>query len=62
MSSGVSMSASFFKRAKKERSGYLFILPHFIFFAVFFLIPVVWGIYYSFTYPFSPQKSKSNRV
>jgi len=48
MSSEVSVSPGPLKRAKKERSGYLFILPHFIFFAVFFLIPVVWGIYYSF--------------
>lgn len=48
MSSGTSFSSSLLKRAKKERSGYLFILPHFLFFAVFFLIPVIWGIYYSF--------------
>ena len=48
MSSGVSVSSGLLIRASKERSGYLFILPHFIFFAVFFLIPVIWGIYYSF--------------
>jgi multiple sugar transport system permease protein len=48
MSSEVTVSASLLKQAKKERSAYLFILPHFIFFTVFFLIPVVWGIYYSF--------------
>jgi len=35
------------KKIWKERWGYLFILPHFIPFLIFFLIPVIWGIYLS---------------
>ncbi len=31
----------------KGRSGYLFILPHFALFAIFFLVPVGWGMYLS---------------
>jgi len=35
------------KKIWKERWGYLFVLPHFIPFLIFFLIPVIWGIYLS---------------
>lgn len=36
------------KRIWKNRAGYLFVLPHFTLFAIFFLIPVAWGMYLSF--------------
>jgi multiple sugar transport system permease protein len=39
--------ARLWKQVRKEKSGYLFILPHFVFFTVFFLAPVIWGLYYS---------------
>ena len=31
----------------KERSGYLFLAPHFILFCIFFVVPVCWGMYLS---------------
>lgn len=40
-------SEGFFKRLHKERSGLLFILPHFALFLTFFLIPVFSGMYLS---------------
>jgi multiple sugar transport system permease protein len=39
--------ARLWKQVRKEKAGYLFILPHFVFFTVFFLAPVIWGLYYS---------------
>ena len=39
---------SFLRRVADGRAGYLFLLPHFLFFAVFFLIPFFQGVYYSF--------------
>ncbi|MEJ5228641.1 MAG: sugar ABC transporter permease [Pseudothermotoga sp.] len=38
---------SLFKRIYKDRYGYFFLLPHFIFFLIFFLIPVGSGVYLS---------------
>jgi len=35
------------ERMAKEKAAYLFVIPHFLVFAVFFLAPVIWGIYYS---------------
>ncbi|HNS68144.1 MAG TPA: sugar ABC transporter permease [Mesotoga infera] len=35
------------KEVWKNRSGYFFVLPHFVLFAVFFLVPVGWGMYLS---------------
>ncbi|MCK9525901.1 MAG: sugar ABC transporter permease [Limnochordia bacterium] len=37
-----------FKRIWKARSGYLFILPKYVFFTMFVLIPIVWSIFVSF--------------
>ena len=37
-----------FKRIWKARSGYLFILPKFILFTVFVLVPIVWSLFVSF--------------
>jgi multiple sugar transport system permease protein len=36
------------RRMYKGRAGYFFLAPHFIFFAVFFLIPFFQGLYFSF--------------
>lgn len=36
------------KEIWKNRSGYFFIIPHFSFFFVFFLLPVIYGIYLGF--------------
>lgn len=35
------------KKVWKNRWGYIFVLPHFIPFLIFFLIPVVWGMHLS---------------
>ena len=40
--------ASLWVRIKKDRWAYIFLLPSFIFFATFFLFPVVWSIILSF--------------
>lgn len=37
-------------RLYKDRWAYLFLLPSFIFFSIFFLFPVVWGVIMSFRY------------
>ncbi len=39
---------SLIQRIIRGRAGYLFLLPHFAFFAVFFLVPFFQGLYYSF--------------
>ena len=36
------------ERIFRNRAAYLFLLPHFLFFSVFFLIPFFQGLYYSF--------------
>jgi len=36
------------KRIWKARSGYLFILPKFVFFTVFVLVPIIWSFFVSF--------------
>jgi len=38
------------KKAKKSKNCYLFLLPYFILFAMFYIFPVVASIYFSFTY------------
>ncbi|MGJ8455258.1 carbohydrate ABC transporter permease [Pseudothermotoga sp. U03pept] len=38
---------SLFKRIYKNRYGYFFLLPHFVFFFIFFLVPVGSGVYLS---------------
>ncbi len=38
------------KKAKKSKNCYLFLLPYAVLFAMFFIYPVVASIYYSFTY------------
>lgn len=38
------------KKAKRSKSCYLFLLPYAVLFAMFFIYPVVASIYYSFTY------------
>lgn len=38
---------SIWKKMWRNRSGYLFLLPHFILFMIFFVVPVGWGIYLS---------------
>jgi len=38
---------SLFKRIYNDRYGYFFLLPHFIFFLIFFLVPVGSGVYLS---------------
>jgi len=40
--------ASIWTRIKKDRWAYIFLLPSFVFFAAFFLFPVVWSIILSF--------------
>lgn len=40
-------STSIWQRIWKQRSGYLFLLPHFLLFLIFFVIPVGWGMYLS---------------
>ncbi|HHT68724.1 MAG TPA: sugar ABC transporter permease, partial [Firmicutes bacterium] len=37
-----------FKRIWKARSGYLFILPKYILFTIFVLIPIIWSVFVSF--------------
>ena len=37
-----------FRRIISHRAAYFFLLPHFLFFCVFFLIPFFQGLYYSF--------------
>jgi len=36
-----------YEKIKKNKAAYFFILPHFILFITFFLVPVAWGMYYS---------------
>lgn len=36
------------RRVWKNRAGYYFVLPHFLFYTFFFLLPVGWGAYLSF--------------
>jgi len=36
------------KRIWKARSGYLFILPKFVLFTVFVLVPIIWSFFVSF--------------
>ncbi|WP_026835607.1 carbohydrate ABC transporter permease [Eubacterium xylanophilum] len=38
------------KKAKASRTCYLFLLPYFIVFTAFYILPVLMSIYYSFTY------------
>ena len=38
------------KKAKMSKTCYLFLLPYFILFTVFYILPVVMSIFYSFTY------------
>ncbi|HPE69232.1 MAG TPA: sugar ABC transporter permease [Thermotogota bacterium] len=42
------MAVTVWKRMWKQRAGYYFVLPHFAFYLMFFLIPVGWGVYLSF--------------
>ncbi|NLL48864.1 MAG: sugar ABC transporter permease [Firmicutes bacterium] len=37
-----------FKRIWRARSGYLFILPKFVLFTIFVLIPIIWSVFVSF--------------
>ena len=38
------------KKAKMSKTCYLFLLPYFILFTVFYVLPVCMSVFYSFTY------------
>ena len=46
--SGPHRSDGLLRQIAKGRAGYLFLAPHFLFFAVFFLVPFLQGLYLSF--------------